>query len=382
MRVSIHAPVRGATVSPLMPQCSCGRFPASIAIPRGGIPLSRLLRYSFEAGQASGTIHAPVRGATVSSGVEIMTILRGFNPRARTGRDRDSSSHADSFNPRARTGRDRSSIAIPRGGIPLSRAPTIFLRRTSDVSIHAPVRGATERSGVVSGRDVSIHAPVRGATVSPLMPQCSCGRFPASIAIPRGGIPLSRLLRYSFEAGQASGTIHAPVRGATLSPEAPSQVRGHVSIHAPVRGATAGLDRYPSRPRRFQSTRPYGARRHARPMRHMSSVEFQSTRPYGARPCSRMPDACRDKWFQSTRPYGARRTRARLAPFHDGRFNPRARTGRDRAVSWHCVPRHRFNPRARTGRDAYCLQRRAGWTGFNPRARTGRDCGSGSDVQR
>ena len=54
--------------------------------------------------------------------------------------------------------------------------------------------------------------------------------------------------------------------------------------------------------------------------------------------------------FQSTRPHGARH----YTTTHAERincFNPRARTGRDRAL-WVCQDQaHSFNPRARTGRD-------------------------------
>ena len=96
---------------------------------------------------------------------------------------------------------------------------------------------------------------------------------------------------------------------------------------------------------RFQSTRPYGARRrmqivsrsqkrvsiHA-PVRGATIVDsscarrFQSTRPYGARPA--MTYSSVSTVFQSTRPYGARQSSAYTA-IADDRFNPRARTGRD-----------------------------------------------------
>ena len=60
------------------------------------------------------------------------TTYTGFNPRARTGRDLlECADHTTytGFNPRARTGRD-----IPSGW-------DLFV--SSDVSIHAPARGAT-----------------------------------------------------------------------------------------------------------------------------------------------------------------------------------------------------------------------------------------------
>ena len=77
------------------------------------------------------------------------------------------------------------------------------------VSIHAPVKGATDRRIERAGDGVvSIHAPVKGAT------------------------PILRELR-AFQAV----SIHAPVKGATRK----AHLRGvavQVSIHAPVKGAT------------------------------------------------------------------------------------------------------------------------------------------------
>ena len=146
----------------------------------------------------------------------------GFNPRARTGRDkyrilrlypsrrfqstrphgarpgrsRRSSRGAIGFNPRARTGRDilRLSVLYPmslfQSTRPHGARPMISSSVSSDfdVSIHAPARGATQDKVKVrtstlrfnprarTGRDtytphylssvfrVSIHAPARGAT--------------------------------------------------------------------------------------------------------------------------------------------------------------------------------------------------------------------------
>ena len=75
---------------------------------------------------------------------------------------------------------------LPCGERPnvISKVPVIC-----EVSIHAPVRGATKTSiGIFSGRRVSIHAPVRGATLS-------LNAYIVSLIV----------------------SIHAPVRGATLS---------------------------------------------------------------------------------------------------------------------------------------------------------------------
>jgi len=100
--------------------------------------------------------------------------------------------------------------------------------------------------------------------------------------------------------------------------------------------------------------------------------------------------------FQSTRPHGARlKTQPRICGHV--RFNPRARTGRDRLprppacythVSIHAPARgatqliyrlyhgqNCFNPRARTGRDLDDAMLQSLYPCFNPRARTGRDPG-------
>ena len=99
--VSIHAPVRGATIV----RCVLSNLPLV-------------------------SIHAPVRGATRQSR-SLDSLRQGFNPRARTGRD----------------------------------VPWRERSRFSSVSIHAPVRGATEAMNLsLHFTLVSIHAPVRGAT--------------------------------------------------------------------------------------------------------------------------------------------------------------------------------------------------------------------------
>ncbi len=135
------------------------------------------------------------------------------------------------------------------------------------------------------------------------------------------------------------------------------------------------------------------------------SLMFQSTRPHGARR-ARTSRAAVHSMFQSTRPHGARRLRG-CRPCRPGRFNPRARTGRDpflprgpaisrqfqstrphgarrfgirkalspilfqstrphgarRRSSAACTSGEGFNPRARTGRDAWisARQRPSSW---------------------
>ena len=64
-----------------------------------------------------------------------------------------------SFNSRTREGCDRSGLD--------------FALKLTDVSIHAPAKGATEMNydGVNYVIDVSIHAPAKGATQNPALSQ-------------------------------------------------------------------------------------------------------------------------------------------------------------------------------------------------------------------
>ena len=78
------------------------------------------------------------------------------------------------------------------------------------ISIHAPVKGATEHIAVEHVCTViSIHAPVKGAT-------CAGGK-------PRAGFGIS---------------IHAPAKGATKKRDNGVDHRS-ISIHAPAKGATS-----------------------------------------------------------------------------------------------------------------------------------------------
>ena len=78
--------------------------------------------------------------------------------------------------------------------------------------------------------------------------------------------------------------------------------------------------------------------------------------------------------FQSTRPRGARRSRI-SSKTKPSSFNPRAREGRDDAPSCVVSVCPSFNPRAREGRDARDAYGDEPCLSFNPRAREGRDTG-------
>ncbi len=256
--VSIHAPLRGATVidggfltifRSFQSTRPCGARPVLYPVGRTQKPLFQSTRpCGARHGNGYGpfnsynvSIHAPLRGATyrisgcfAASAVSIHAPLRGataliakmeegkkcFNPRAPAGRDACMPSGPNAFS--------RFQSTRPCGAR-LAAASCAFNRRP--VSIHAPLRGATAVQSVGSSRSrVSIHAPLRGAT---------------------GIIPP--------EYCDVDVSIHAPLRGATcigndackpnrrFNPRAPagrdnslkeSFKAACVSIHAPLRGAT------------------------------------------------------------------------------------------------------------------------------------------------
>ena len=166
---------------------------------------------------------------------------------------------------------------------------------------------------------VSIHAPVRGATSSPNRSRSCCRSFNPRARAGRD-CALARF-RIALEV-----SIHAPVRGATR--RLPSfSFTLPVSIHAPVRGATGtgarasfGIGRFNPRARAGRDT--------YRLAMASDRSSFQSTRPCGARHGA----VGRGEDFElvsihapvrgATSGLGSCRRRPRS-------FNPRARAGRD-----------------------------------------------------
>ena len=151
----------------------------------------------------------------------IKSMVFCFNPRPRTGGDNcicRSSSLSLCFNPRPRTGGDIDYFPLD----------TQF-----DVSIHAPVRGATKyHTFDVSNYRVSIHAPVRGATK---LRKTDSNNFCVS--------------------------IHAPVRGATRKHLACFCL--YLSFNPRPRTGGDSTSKAPKSDEfRFQSTPPYGGRQH------------------------------------------------------------------------------------------------------------------------
>ena len=142
-----------------------------------------------------------------------------FNPRAPAGRD--------AHRARSRTLPVLFQSTRPCGARPNNMLASIFC---ADVSIHAPLRGATHGIELhYQSAPVSIHAPLRGAThvfdrgVGEKLFQSTrpCG------ARPRPCISISACARFNPRA--PAGRDLAPARWPLSQP---------VSIHAPLRGAT------------------------------------------------------------------------------------------------------------------------------------------------
>ncbi len=300
------------------------------------------------------SIHAPVRGAT---GVFFMppTARWGFNPHARAGRDL----------PPPHPRRQRAvSIHAPVRGATADGGQRDGL---ACVSIHAPVRGATIQDVHVEPVvRVSIHAPVRGATArSVTHPSDSACFNPRARAGRDYGPSKTRSAASRFQSTRPCGARQAnKPTSSDRSRFNPRARAGRDPFREMIQklglpfqstrpcGARQRYTYIPTIDVQFQSTRPCGARRISR---RTPAVErlFQSTRPCGARhtaaaialgrtcfnPRAR---AGRDDsvpetgtWllqFQSTRPCGARRGWCCSPRWPGPCFNPRARAGRDLTI--------------------------------------------------
>ena len=121
------------------------------------------------------------RGARRSQARQKTSMRRGFNPRAREGRD--VRKHALSLIIK------RFQSTRPRGARRVCRGDA---GRVQPVSIHAPARGATRATSIRWPLTrVSIHAPARGAT---LTAELGGDRRVFQSTRPRGARPGSRLL--------------------------------------------------------------------------------------------------------------------------------------------------------------------------------------------
>ncbi|KFJ10953.1 hypothetical protein DR66_1530 [Delftia acidovorans] len=270
--------------------------------PRARTGRDREAQRSSPAGPVS--IHAPARGATVD--IDFLGKPHMFqSTRPHGARPKPVSYHGGSVwfqSTRPHGARPMPPLVIDMASKFQSTRPHGARRFCSgaacairEVSIHAPARGATPLLTHAGGQDdVSIHAPARGATTrtrrAALQQEFQSTR-------PHGARP-SPALR--------STSCHRFNPRARTGRDVERCQRRHVcavSIHAPARGATTRGCSF-SASSWFQSTRPHGARRGAGRTRVCPGV-FQSTRPHGARP-GREKLACTTAGFQSTRPHGAR----------------------------------------------------------------------------
>ena len=110
----------------------------------------------------------------------------------------------------------------------------VAMKKTKEISIHAPAWGATVQLAEVRAREeISIHAPAWGATFSR-----RCLRSGLKNFNPRSRMGSDAITNKPAPARRIS--IHAPAWGAT--PPNPHRGRGGpISIHAPAWGATVGL---------------------------------------------------------------------------------------------------------------------------------------------
>ncbi len=278
--VSIHAPAWGATLC--------------LRVVRAALAVS---------------IHAPAWGAT-STAYRPRAIPTRFNPRARMGRDSLQPDHpcrCCRFNPRARMGRDEVKgintgpgyafqSTRPHGARPsmhgsinssnmfqstrphgARRQIPATIRRSVQVSIHAPAWGATTgrtQIGMLSRKFQSTrpHGARRWQLLRPRLhvrgfnPRARMGRDHCANAInaslrrfnPRARMGRDHVLAHQ-RAQVAAVSIHAPAWGATVEVDLVA-VAAEVSIHAPAWGATR-RSTLVTTPSQFQSTRPHGARR-------------------------------------------------------------------------------------------------------------------------
>ena len=111
------------------------------------------------------SIHAPVKGATLAFSIQSATYC-DFNPRPREGSDCIFSRF------------DSSKLISIHAPVKGATSAQNFAHEWTTISIHAPVKGATYsyRSSFVDVV-ISIHAPVKGATILIFHPHHSSEHF-------------------------------------------------------------------------------------------------------------------------------------------------------------------------------------------------------------
>ena len=166
------------------------------------------------------SIHAPAKGATGRSRVGAAA-PRYFNPRSREGSDHTQREchtwQPCHFNPRSREGSD------------VLRVSSVI--RVNTISIHAPVKGATQIASGGRWQDViSIHAPVKGATL----------KYQMEVYITWYFNPRSRegSDHQSVHTWSACTYFNPRSREGSDGADIKRRVFVVISIHAPVKGAT------------------------------------------------------------------------------------------------------------------------------------------------
>ena len=196
----------------------------------------------------------------------------------------------------------------------------MYSLRETDISIHAPARGATRADAVRQiNADISIHAPARGATGTG-----------TSLCVPYG----------HFNPRSREGS---DIRDCDIS-------REHVAFQSTLpRGERRGRQQDAFWDRHFNPRSREGSDVLA-PFGSITSIKISIHAP--ARGATTQPaDTITKQPFQSTLPRGERLFQH--SPFceRERDFNPRSREGSDTAVCGQCQTYAYFNPRSREGSD-------------------------------
>ena len=130
LKISIHAPTRGATIGRHVPSTS---ICISIHAPTRGATIQELSQYNAD----TISIHAPTRGATISNGLcdGFYAIFQSTLPREERQKRLKIACKGFNFNPRSHERSDKRAVMFEKGEL---------------ISIHAPTRGATLSASVLS----------------------------------------------------------------------------------------------------------------------------------------------------------------------------------------------------------------------------------------
>ncbi len=233
-------------------------FDISIHAPAKGATTGNSLSGSF----VVISIHAPAKGATLAA-LLIFSASLDFNPRSREGSDSNRSmpyAYHVHFNPRSREGSDEV------GGSAIVCAVTYFNPRSREGSdgYLFPL--------LLCMTDISIHAPAKGATVI-VAGLLIFKRFQSTL-------PRRERLIKAFNSALDKRDFNPRSREGSDPGQVDSNVRYiGISIHAPAKGAT-GLSFYSTKSaKEFQSTLPRRERRSTWQAIKKGNTPFQSTLP-------------------------------------------------------------------------------------------------------